>query len=418
MKSLSTGNLIFALVLGFLSIAVIWIMTAELDEVVRAEALVEPEGQVQIVQSRYAGVIANIGVRVGQQVGRGEPLVTLESTEANAALEKNQLSLDALRAEIDRLTAEAAGLDAVAWSESLSEMSRLEQLRVFVARLERRRQQDAGLVEEIRALQNREIELQSVARGAAEMVALKQEEVALFEPLVAQGIEPSLRLLMANQELQSYRHEREQSEIRLAGIDIELGRLEKKRQELRLDDQSNAQEQLVQRESEWRQLEAETQALKDRVASTVLKAPVAGIVTKVYPAGPGAVVSPAEPLVELIPLTGNIQVQAKVLPQDISSIFLGQEARIGLSAYDYTVYGVLMGQVAEIAQNTAQSETGEVYYEVTLVVDELRFTKSEVRPLAIPGMLASVDIAGDKRTVLDYVMKPMRETSSKALTEK
>lgn len=417
MMGLRASNLIFALVLCFLAIAGFWVATAELDEVVRAEAVVEPEGQVRTIQSRYAGVVETIRVNVGEQVIEGDPLVTLASHEARASLEKNRLGLDTLKAEIQRLRAETQVAEVIDWVLDVSEAARTEQSQLFVSRRQRLLQQIAGVDEEIRGLQNRRVELESVSRGASDMLALKQEEVRLVEPLVTAGIEPAIRLLIAKQDLQTHRNDLEQSQIRLQGIEIELERLQQKRTELVMDYQAEAQETLVAKESELRQLEAETNALRERVASTVLRAPVSGTVTKVFPAGGGAVVSPAEPLVELIPATANIQVKANVLPQDISSVSVGQEARVGLSAYDYTVYGVLMGEVAEIAQNTTQTDAGEVFYEVTIVTDSLQLSKSNVRPDIIPGMLASVDIAGGKRTVLDYVLKPMRETTSKALTE-
>lgn len=411
------SNFIFVLVLAFLAIASIWIVTAELDEVVRAEAVVEPEGQVRTVQARYSGVVETMRVQVGERVVAGDPLLTLASYEARASLEKNRLGLDALYAEILRLRAETTFAENIAWDTNVSDVARLEQAQLFVSRRQRLTQQLRGVEDEIRGLKNRQVELDSVARGASEMLVLKQEEVQMVEPLVQAGIEPSIRLLTVNQELQTLRYELEQSRIRLAGIEIELERLDQKRDELVTEYQTEAQEALVSRESEFRQLQAETEALRERVESTVLRAPITGTVTKVFPSGEGVVVGPAEPLVELIPATQNIQVKANVRPQDISSVSVGQEARVGLSAYDYTVYGVLMGEVSRIAQNTTQSDAGEVFYEVTIVTDSLQLSKSNVTPDIMPGMLASVDIAGGKRTVLDYVLKPMRETASKALTE-
>ena len=414
---LGTSNIIFFLVLGFLGIAAFWIATAELDEVVRAEAVVEPEDQVRTIQSRYAGVVETIQVDVGQRVMVDGPLMTLASSEARASLEKNRLAMDALFSEIQRLRAETQFLPAIDWEGDVSVTAQAEQTRLFQSRRQRLQQQLASVDDETRGLKNRQVELASVARGASEMLALKDEEVRIVEPLVEAGIEPAIRLLVAKQELQTHRYDLEQSQIRLEGIEIESQRLDQKRAVLVIDYQTEAQEALVAQESELRQLKAETEALRERVASTVLRAPVAGTVTKVFPTGEGTVVGPAEPLVELIPATDNIQVKANVLPQDISSISVGQEARVGLSAYDYTVYGVLMGEVSEIAQNTTQTDAGEVFYEVTIRTDSLQLSKSNVRPDIIPGMLASVDIAGGKRTVLDYVLKPMRETTSKALTE-
>jgi len=418
MKVFKFSNLVFVLVIAFMGLAIVWISVAELDEVIRAEAVVEPKGQVQTIQSRYAGTIEKLNVSVGQRVRAGEAVISIRSTDAEAALAKNTLALQSLFAEVDRLRAEVLLSNVITWSDQVSEIDRAEQSQLFVARLSRLKQQKDLLADELKGLLNREVELENIATNARAMLDLKAEEVEIFAPLVAEGIEPSIRLLMANQELQGFRSELDQSRIRLKGVAIEIDRLKKRQQELVIDYQAEAQEILVKKESEIRQLLAESKALKDRVDSTVLKAPVSGIITKVYPAGVGFVVSPAEPLVELVPATQQILVKAKVRPQDISEVFLGQEARVGLSAYDYTVYGVLTGIVKEIAQNTEQGEGGEVYYEVSIETENLSLSKSDAVPKVIPGMIASVDIAGGKRSVLDYLLRPVRETTARALSEK
>ena len=79
---------------------------------------------------------------------------------------------------------------------------------------------------------------------------------------------------------------------------------------------------------------------------------------------------------------------------------------------------MLRGVVKDIAQNTEQGEAGDVYYEVSIETENLSLSKSAVIPKVIPGMTASVDIAGGKRSVLDYMLKPLRETASRALSEK
>ena len=418
MKLWKLSNLVFVMVIAFLGLAIVWISVAELDEVIRAEAVVEPKGQVQTVQSRYAGIIETLNVVVGQRVGSGEALIAVRSTDADAALAKNTLALQSLSAEIDRLKAEVRLNNEITWSADVSEVDRLEQEQLFVTRRSRLRQQNDLLADELKGLLNREVELKSIAANAETMLGLKAEEVKIFEPLVAEGIEPSIRLLMANQELQRFQSELDQSRIRLKGVVIEISRLKKKQDELRIDYQAEAQEILVKKETEARQLAAESKALKDRVESTILKAPIAGTITKVHPPGIGFVVSPAEPLIEMVPATQQISVKAKVRPQDIGELFVGQEARIGLSAYDFTVYGVLTGSIKDIAQNTEQGDSGEVYYEVSIETENLSLSKSDVIPKVIPGMIASVDIAGGKRSVLDYLLKPVRETASRALSEK
>ena len=140
--------------------------------------------------------------------------------------------------------------------------------------------------------------------------------------------------------------------------------------------------------------------------------------TKVYPSGAGETVNTGADLIEIVPISDEITVLAKLSTKDVTSIQVGQNTRIALDSYDFTVFGTIDSYVDKIAQNTTTAENGDVFYEVWLKTRSLKFSKSDKKPQMLPGMLAQVEITGKKRTVLEYLIKPILETTSKALTEK
>jgi adhesin transport system membrane fusion protein len=95
----------------------------------------------------------------------------------------------------------------------------------------------------------------------------------------------------------------------------------------------------------------------------------------------------------------------------------GQGARVSFVAYDFSKYGVLEAEVVEIAQNTTETERGEIYYDTWVRTRENTFAKSGIQPKIIPGMIAQVDILGEKRSVMEYILSPILQTTSRALTE-
>jgi multidrug efflux pump subunit AcrA (membrane-fusion protein) len=129
------------------------------------------------------------------------------------------------------------------------------------------------------------------------------------------------------------------------------------------------------------------------------------------------VVASGEALAEIIPDSDSFLVKAKLLPKDISTVTPGQIARVSFVAYDFSKYGVLEAEVVEIAQNTTETDRGEIYYDAWVRTLENTFGKSGVKPKIIPGMIAQVDILGEKRSVMEYVLSPILQTTSKALTE-
>jgi len=119
-----------------------------------------------------------------------------------------------------------------------------------------------------------------------------------------------------------------------------------------------------------------------------------------------------------VPISEDISVLAKLPTKDVKSIKLGQSTRVSLDSYDFTTYGTIPSYIDKIAQNSITDESGNVYYEVWVKTKGLKFTKSDVRPEIMPGMVGQVEITGEKRTVLEYLMKPVLETTAVALTEK
>ena len=106
-----------------------------------------------------------------------------------------------------------------------------------------------------------------------------------------------------------------------------------------------------------------TDALLDRLTDTDLKAPISGVITKIHPKGVGEIVTGGKELIEIAPFFKNVRVKAKLKPQDITNLMEGQQTKILLTSYDFTVYGSISGYVEEIAQNTSETDRGEIYYE-------------------------------------------------------
>lgn len=414
---IKSANIIFILILAFFGAAAFWLSITEIDEVVRAEGLVEPEGKVQTVQPLFGSIVEKIHVRVGDHVVAEQLLITLNDAEATAQLAENLSLLDTLRAEIARLNAEVKLEEKVNWPEGLYENLVIGQQNLFLLRRQKLQQQGAVLHEELRLIKNRIQDGQQKNKGLARLRQLKLDERGIYEPLVSTGAEPRVRLIAIDQEVQRMDNEISSNESVIRESEIELSRNAEQRKELVITFQSQAYEVLAAKQNEREAIRTKTNALRERVLANELRSPVSGVVTKVNPTGVGAVVRSGEPVVEVVPNSTKIIVRANLQPKDINTLKIGQPSRVLLTSYDFTVYGSLLGNVTEIAQNTTISETGETYYTVWIECPTAKLTKSDIIPEIIPGMLVQVEITGKKRSVLDYLLKPVRETTSRAFTE-
>ena len=145
---------------------------------------------------------------------------------------------------------------------------------------------------------------------------------------------------------------------------------------------------------------------------TLLRSPMRGIVNNLSVTTIGGVVRPGEEILQIIPLDEELFVEARVKPENIAGVRRGQSATIKLSAYDYTIFGTLKGEVKLLSADTFKDERsrdpdGDPHYKVTLAVDTSNLTARQTELEIRPGMQASVELHTRSKTVLQYLLKPL-----------
>ncbi|MNR40492.1 Hemolysin secretion protein D, chromosomal [compost metagenome] len=125
---------------------------------------------------------------------------------------------------------------------------------------------------------------------------------------------------------------------------------------------------------------------------------------------------PGKDILDIVPLDDTLLMEVQINPRDIGFLHAGQEAEVKFSAYDFAIYGGLQGKVEQIGATTITDEKGNSFYVVKVRTDRAD-VGDNTRPI-IPGMLAEVHILTGKRTLLQYLLKPILRTKSNALTER
>ena len=418
MSESKTIQFTFYLIILFLAIISIWIYFTEIDEIIRAEGAVEPAGQVRTVSSRFPGIVRIVNVKVGDRVKSNEVVIVLNKEEAEGALDKNVTSIKNIEGELARLDSESKGNKNIDFLTGTSNEIIQTQTYLFNTRYKILRNELLIINDEIEQSKNKIREIKQIINGSKALLKMKREEYSLYKPLVIQGAEPKIILLQLKSNIQELKNKISTNQTRLNGENIEIKTLKQKQNQLIIKHQSNAQEKFSSKENELRLLKTETKSLRERLKNSRLRSPVSGIVTKVEVAGSGTVIRSGEPILEIVPISNKLIIKARLLPQDIASLKLGQECNISLNAYDYTTYGKMLGFISQIAQNTTRTQNGDVYYDIWIEARSTKLNKSNIKPEIVPGMLVQVEIIGEKRSILEYIMKPILDVSNKALTEK
>ena len=402
------ANLLLYVIAAFIGIFVLWAALAKVDEVSRAQGRVIPSRQLQVVSNLEGGIVRDILVRQGEKVVAGQPLLRLDATQFSAQFTKEQEGYNALVARITRLQAEVDGTSPqfpaglVSTSPALVAAERS---------LHQARQSELAAA---LAVANAKLDqAQASVSTRAQAKSLADRELTLIAPLVEKGIEPQVQLLRAQSAASQASGEYREAQSAVNEASSELRSIREQFRAKAFDDLTAAKAELA-------GMGRELPALQDRVTRTELRAPISGTVNRVLVATVGGIVKPGEPLVEIVPSDDTLVVEARVSPADIAFVHPKQKAQVKLTAYDYSIYGSLEGRVERISPDAVLTDekTGETHYLVR-VRTEGRLRDANGRPLAItPGMVAEVDILGEKRSILSYILSPIERVGTKALREK
>ena len=226
-----------------------------------------------------------------------------------------------------------------------------------------------------------------------------------------------VELISLEKELNTIKGELFQSEIKAKQIETLKTEALNERDNSNLSMRNKAQEKLKSTLAEIEILKQSEVVALDRLNRTLIRSPVNGIVQRVLTSTISSVISPGEDLIEIVPIDDALLIEAKIRPIDIGFLSPGQDVIVKFSAYDFAIYGGLNGNLEYISADTIVNEN-ESYYLIK-VRTELNYLDSENERLEIiPGMTASVNIVTGKKSVLDYLLKPVLRAKHNSLHER
>lgn len=407
------------LYLGFLALIAlaVWAGHAEIDEVTRGEGKVIPTSQIQIVQSVDGGVVSEILVREGQIVDSGQVLLRIDPTRFLSSLRENRSQSLSLQARAERLMALSDGRPFAPSDDLLQEIPQaIERERILYlssrdglnANLGIARQQLEQRQQELNEARSR---LNQLSRG----LELASRELTLSTPLRASGAVSEIDLLRLEREVVRLSGEREQTLSQIERLQSSIREAREKIQEVELHFRNQVRSELSDVMGRLAAITEETTALADRVKHAEVRSPMRGTVQRLLVNTLGAVVQPGREVVEVVPMDEALLLEARINPKDIAFLHPGQPAVVKFTAYDFAIYGGLEATVEHISADTVVDDRGNAFYLVRVRTTES--TIGDGLPV-IPGMVAQVDVMTGKKTILQYLLKPVLRAKANALRER
>ena len=418
------AHILLALILTIGIVFFLWANQAVLDEVTLGEGRVIPSSTVQVIQNLEGGIVSEILVREGQIVEANQVLLRVANSLSDAQVADLRQRRLAKLATIARLQAEIAGTASASEIKFPEELLQIapevasEEMELFNARQLQLNSQISVFEDQVRQRETEINELNVRERSIQQQLGLALEELAITEPLAAQGIVSQVELLRLEREvadlqsqIDAVRSSRPRAEAALAEAN---GRIEERRVTFSTEASQILNEQRV----EYASIDAQLRAAVDRSTRTEVTTPVRGTVKTIFIKTIGGVIQPGQDLVEVVPIEDTLLVEAQIRPSDIAFIRPQQPAVVKITAYDFSTYGGLDAVVEEISADTIQDERGEHFFRVRLRTDKA-YLGTEANPLPIiPGMTASVDILTGHKTVLEYLLRPILRAKDTSLRER
>jgi len=396
-----------------------WASFAEIDERTRGVGRLIPSQQIQTVQNLEGGIVKDILVREGETVEKGQTLVTIDSTGAGSSFAESKTVINELKARAVRLAAEAGIRPFSTESGGDGEFFGLllKEKRLYETNL-RRKQNEMGVLQQ--RLKQRQIELSEsrlVAQILTKSLKMISREIKLTEPLYKKRLVSELEFIQLRQKALDKQHELGSAKKNAESLVSQISEAKNQIKEVEDRLSSEAQEEYNKVMSEIDRLMQTQVAIEDRVARTNVRSPVNGTVKQLLVNTLGGVVKPGQDIMEIVPYEKVLLVEAKIKPQDRAFIYPGQKAIVKITAYDYTIYGGLDGNVSHISADTITGERQEEYYLVHIKTEKNFLGTEQTVKRIMVGMTAHAEIITGKRTVMHYLLKPILRAKANALRE-
>jgi membrane fusion protein, adhesin transport system len=406
--------------LAFLVIAVIWAAMAHLDEITIGEGKVIPSSQVQVIQNLEGGIVSKVPVNVGDLVQKDQIVMYLDKTRFSSSVDEGKAKYEALQARIIRLSAEADGRPFQTPANLTAENQKLieDERQLY---MNRQRELDAALTVLRQQANQRGQELQE---KRARLVQLEESqrlvnrELSISKPLVAQGVISEVEVLRLERQVSDLKGETDATRLALPRMEQSLAEARAKVEGQLAKFRSDASTELNLARSEFEQSRASGVALADRLARTAIRSPVTGLVKQMKVTTVGGVIQPGMDVMEIVPIENNLLVEAKIKPSDVAFIHPGQEATVKFSAYDFSIYGGLEAVVENVTADSITNDKGESFYLVRVRTKKNNLGVGNKSLPIIPGMMTTVHVRTGRKTVLNYLLKPVVKAKYDALRER
>lgn len=398
---------------------ILWAQRAEIDEVSVASGEVIPSGTVQTIQHIDGGTISEIAIEEGGIVRKGQVLLRLDPTDLLAELKRLAVQQSIVNMKIERLRAftENDEMRSIIVGSRFEEFEQEQKNLLRIQKLDLVNQQNVLLSQISQRVGERSM-LKNQIRILEAQVAPLHEQMKIREGLL-KG-----RTLSRYDFLESQRQYLKEKgaldELILSENSIEQSIIEARNRLIELNSRltREALSEMAVSNAENLEINEEINRLQAAIDRMDIYSPVDGVIQGLDVNSIGTVVKPGNPIVSIVPIDQELVLETRVRPEDIGFLKIGQEATVKFTTFNYSRYGSVKGKLTHLSATTFEDEQGESFYKGKVTLSQAYVGDDPQRNLILPGMTVTVDIHSGKKTLLDYLLKPIHTTLAQSFRER
>ncbi len=419
-KSTVGSRLILWVIILSIAWIILWADNASIDEIARGSGKVIPTHKIQVVQNLEGGIVSKVFVKEGDVVKVDQPLLKLQDIRFSSSFEENNIKINELEAKMVRLNAEAHDKPFIIpkYMDKKFKILLKDEESLYYSDISQLKSSLDVVTSQLNQRKNELIEAKAKKRQFKRSLDLIEEEITMKEPLVKRGIVPDIDFITLRREKNDIEGNLEATTLSIPRINSTINESKKKYEEIKKIFQNKAKREFNDVKAELSRTKESINALGDRVYRTVVRSPVSGTIKQLFVNTRGGVIKPGMDIVEIVPNEDSLLIEAKMKPSDIAFLHVGQKAIIKLTAYDFSIYGGLQGEVVHIGADTITDEDGKTFYIIHVKAKKDYIEYKNKKLYVKVGMVTRVDVLTGKKTVLDYLLKPILKAKNQALRER
>lgn len=397
---------------------VAWAGFTNIHEVSRSPGEVVPKGYQQVVQHLEGGMVKKIMVSEGDLVEKGQILLEVDGTGILKDLERakaRKFSIAAqeerLRAYVEKRTPDLSSIDPK-YADLVKDQKQ------FFETMESAHDEERNIINE--QLGQKHALLQSLKQQLNTAQENHRISAGIFKnktELYKKGYLSETRYLEAKQAINSIEGDISQINSRIIAASAEIKEYQRRLSSLNISKNDQVNERLDALLAEKIQHEEIFQKLAEQSTRLAVRSPARGIVKGLDVNTVGSVISPGQTLLEIVPAEKNLEVLVRISPQDIGHIKTGQRVKIKLSSFDFSKFGLIDGTLDQISATTFKGENGERFYQGKIRLSQNHVGKN-TENVIMPGMTVMAEIITGRKTILEYLLKPIHNSLKTAFSER